>query len=151
LNVVLPVFAVGAAWFANDLGGRFTFLVRRPPRSFLLALAAVPGLLISFRSDQFFREADTRTEARQFIEREVPAGSSVLLQPHGVQLHPSREALIEALRANLGSESRASIKFQLQLQANPFPAPAYRVIYLGEKGEDAEKIYISPKRFEEAG
>jgi hypothetical protein len=153
LNVVLPVFAVGAAFAVTKLPRRSFFEKRKSTSEVvfcgLLAAVALPGLLLSIRSDQFFRQADTRTLARQFIEREVPSGSSVLIQPHGVQLRPSREGLIEALRANLGSESRATIKYQLQLQVDPYPAPAYRTIYLGEKGEDADKIYISPRRFDD--
>jgi len=67
------------------------------------------------------------------------------VQPYSAPLRPSREGLIEALRANLGSESNASIKYQLMLGLDPYPSPAYRLIYLGDGGEDAEKIYISPR------
>jgi hypothetical protein len=113
--------------------------------------ATLPGLAGSIRSDQFYREADTRTLARAFIEREVPEGASILIQPHGVNLQPSRESLIEALDSNLGSVSRATIKYQIQLGLTPYPSPAYRLVYLGEKGEDADKIYLSPRRVGEAG
>jgi hypothetical protein len=139
LNVVLPVLAVAAA-----------SLLTRAPRGVgagLIVAAAMPGFLLSVRSDQFYRQDDTRTLAREFIEREVPSGSTVLVQPHGVLLRQSRDGLIEALRANLGSESRATIKFQLELGLDPQPSPSYRTFYLGEKGEDADKIYISPKSF----
>ena len=42
---------------------------------------------------------------------------------------PGRE--VEALRAHLGSESAASIKFQKQLVAAGGEGPRYRVLYIG--------------------
>jgi hypothetical protein len=106
------------------------------------AACAAPGAIASVRSDLFFRQADTRTLALRYIEQNVPAGSTVLIQPYSVPLTPSKEGLTEALTRNLGSAQAASTKFQLQLSQNPYPAPAYRVIYLGSGGLDAEKIYV---------
>jgi hypothetical protein len=91
--------------------------------------------------------------ARQFVERTAPAGATVLVQPHSVQLRPSREALVEALRAHLGSESLASVKFQKQLAASDEGSPTYRVLYLGKTtdgGFDPDKIYVSPEAFTSA-
>ena len=117
----------------------------------IAVLVALPGLMGSIRAGAFYAQKDTRTLAREFIERTAPAGSGVLIQPHGVQVRPSRDGLIEALRAHLGSESLASIKFQKQLQAAASPAgPAYRVYYIGvvtDGGFDPEKIYVAPSAF----
>ena len=76
------------------------------------------------------------------IERHIPAGATVAVQPYSVPLTPSRDGLVEALARNLGSASAASTKFQLQLSLDPYPAPAYRLIYLGRGGLDADKIYV---------
>jgi hypothetical protein len=57
-------------------------------------------------------------------------------------LTPSRAGLVEALSRNLGSPQAASTKFQLQLSLDPYPDPAYRVIFLGRGGLDADKIYV---------
>jgi hypothetical protein len=57
---------------------------------------------------------------------------------------PSRQGLVEALEHNLGSATLASPKFRLQLSLDPYPSPAYRLIYLGRGGLDAEKIYVDP-------
>jgi hypothetical protein len=145
----LPVFAVGAAYALDRLAAR---LPRRQTAlaGVLFLAASVPGLIGSIRSDWFFRQTDTRTLAREFIEREVPPGSSIMIQPHGVNLRPSPESLIDALNANLGSVDRASAKFQIQLGLSPYPAPAYRLFYLGEGGQDADKIYVSPRAFQPA-
>ena len=112
----------------------------------MVAVAALPGLLASVASDRFIRRDDTRTLAQRFIEANVPAGSTILTQPYSAVLTPSRDGLIEALRRNLGSVEAASTKFQLQLSVNPYPAPAYRLIYLGRGGLDAEKIYVRSGR-----
>jgi hypothetical protein len=144
LNVVLPFMALAAAFTVIRGAAR---LGRAGPigATALVALAATPGFLGSLRTDLLFNQADTRALARDYIEAHVPAGASFLVQPYSAPLRPSREGLIEALRANLGSESNASIKYQLMLGLDPYPSPAYRLIYLGDGGEDAEKIYISPR------
>ena len=50
----------------------------------------------------------------------------------------------EALTEQLGSADRASIKFQRILAFDPYPAPAYRAIYLGSGGLDVDRIYVDP-------
>jgi hypothetical protein len=92
----------------------------------------------------FFRQEDTRTLAREYIERNVPAGSTILVQPYSTPLTQSREALVEALTLHLGSPEASSTKFQLQLSLDPYPAPAYRVIYLGRGGLDVDRLYVDP-------
>ena len=110
----------------------------------LVVFAAMPATLESLNVGSFFRQADTRTLARAFIESHAPAGATVLVQPYSVPLMQSRDGLVEALRKHLGDESKASTKFQLQLGIAPWPAPAYRVIYLGTGGLDVDKIYVDP-------
>lgn len=141
LNPVLPFLALFAGWalargVATAKGRPVVFWV-------LLAAAAAPGLTASVRSDRFFRQADTRTLAQAYIESNIPAGSGILIQPYSVVLNPSRESLAEALAAKLGSAEAASTKFQVQLSIDPYPSPAYRLVYLGSGGLDADKIYVS--------
>jgi hypothetical protein len=142
LNPVLPFVALFAGWALWQAASR----LRLPTWGYWLLVVgcAAPALVDSVRAGLFFRQTDTRTLALGFVEQEIPAGSSILVQPYSVPLTPSREGLIEALTQNLGSASAASIKFQLQLAQQPYPSPAYRVIYLGRGGMDAEKIYIDP-------
>jgi hypothetical protein len=108
----------------------------------------VPAGLTSLHIDRFFQQTDTRTLALQWIERELPSGTSVLVQPYSVPLRPSREALVEALTAHLGSPERASVKFRRELALDPYPEPAYRTIYLGAGGLDTDKIYVDPAAFD---
>ena len=116
----------------------------------VLVFAAGPAVT-SVRTDLFFRQTDTRTLAEQFIEQEIPPGSTVLVQPYSVPLTPSRESLVEALTRNVGSAEAASTKFQLQLGLDPYPSPAYRLIYLGRGGLDADKLYVDPTALSGAG
>jgi hypothetical protein len=146
VNVVLPLVAVAAGFTLVRLGRHVT----RPSRyALLMTLPFVPGLLSSLQWDLFFRKADTRALAGEFIHANIPSGRSFLVQPYGPPLRQSREGLLEALRANLGSEAKASTKFQLMLGLSPYPQPAYRLIYLGEGGLDSDKIYIVPGAFTE--
>jgi hypothetical protein len=131
-------------------------VTRLPRRAAIgvLALVALQGFLGSVRADRFYHQADTRTLARQYLERTAPPGTTILVQPHGVPLRASREALVEALRAHLGSESLATIKFQKQLEAATEVTPTFRVLYLGkvtDGGFDPDKLYISPEAFDQSG
>ena len=142
LNPLLPFVALFAAFALTRLIERVT------TKPFVLwamvVLVAVPPAAASLRTVTFMREADTRTLAREWVETHVPPASTVLLQPYSVTLAPSRESLIEALEANLGDAGAASTKFKIQLALAPYPSPAYRVLYLGKGGLDADKIYVSP-------
>jgi hypothetical protein len=140
LNPILPFVALFAAWALSAAAVR----VRARPWLFWCAVlaCAAPAFVSSLRSDLFFRQADTRTLALQYIEQHIPGGSTVLVQPYSVPMTPSRESLVEALTQNLGRVEAASTKFQLQLAQEPYPAPAYRLIYLGRGGLDAEKLYV---------
>ncbi|HEY8551343.1 MAG TPA: glycosyltransferase family 39 protein [Vicinamibacterales bacterium] len=113
-------------------------------------ILTLPGLWQSYNIGRFFRQTDTRTLAQQAIEGMVPPGSTVLVQPYSVALTQSRESLIEALEAKLGDARRASTKFALRLRLDPYPAPAYRTLYLGDGGLDADKIYVSYRELDGA-
>jgi hypothetical protein len=141
LNPVLPFVAIFAGWALSKLVDR---LMLRPGVFWvLLAVLALPGLLASIRSDAFFRQKDTRTLALAYIETHIPAGSGILIQPYSVPLTMSRPALEEALTRHLGSPDAASTKFRIQLSLDPYPSPAYRLVYLGSGGLDVDKIYVS--------
>jgi hypothetical protein len=142
LNPVLPFLALFASWILGYLVQRL-----RVPGSMawaVIAATAISPLIQSIRSDGFFRADDTRTLAQRFIETRIANGATILVQPYSVSLTPSRAGLVEALERNLGNAQAASTKFQLQLSLEPYPAPAYRLIWLGRGGLDAEKIYVDP-------
>jgi hypothetical protein len=141
LNPVLPFVAVFAG-AAVGLGVRST-----PLAAAVTVVLATSAAVQSHRIGAFFREGDTRSIAQRWIEAHVPPGSTVLIQPYSVPLTQSRDSLIEALTATLGDPGRASTKFAIRLGLNPYPAPAYRTIYLGDGGLDADKIYVSPRAF----
>lgn len=141
LNPVLPFLAVAG-------GCGVALASRSTPIAAALAVAiAVSAGWQSWQIGRFFGQTDTRTLAQQWIEREVPPGATVLVQPYSVALTQSRESLVEALTATLGDPSRASTKFALRLALDPYPRPAYRTIYLGDGGLDADKLYVSPRAF----
>lgn len=142
LNPVLPFVALLAAFALVRLVERLT--ARAAVLWGMVALIALPPAAASLRTVLFIREADTRTLARSWVEANVPAAATVLVQPYSVTLVPSRESLVEAFDANIGGAGAASTKFQIQLGLEPYPSPAYRVLYLGRGGLDADKIYIDP-------
>jgi hypothetical protein len=146
LNVVLPLIALGAG-FALVRFGQGMPSRARWATPVLVILALLPGLFASLEWDLFLRKADTRALAGEFITSHIPSGSSFLIQPYGPPLRQSREGLVEGLRAHLGDEKNASPKFQHMLALDPYPRPAYRLIYLGDTGLDKDKIYVQPAEF----
>jgi hypothetical protein len=143
LNPVLPFLALFASWMVG-----YVVQTLRVPRNWIWApivAIAISPLIQSIRSNAFFRADDTRTLTQRFVESRIPDGATILVQPYSVSLVPSRAGLVEALEHNLGNVEAASTKFQLQLSLDPYPAPAYRLIWLGRGGLDAEKIYVDPK------
>jgi Dolichyl-phosphate-mannose-protein mannosyltransferase len=104
----------------------------------IVGLLAWLPLQASVRTDLFFRQTDTRTLAKAFIETHVPADATVLTQPYSVPLETSAAALREAV-AKSGKEMPT--KTRLQIERDPYPAPAYRLVYLGQ-GMDADKLYL---------
>ena len=141
LNPVLPFAAIFAAVAVAAIAARFGRW--RPAAALVLTLAAAaPGCRDSLRAGWFFRQTDTRTLALRFVEDHITPGAGIAIQPYSVPLAQSRESLLEALRANLGDPGLASTKFALRLRLDPYPAPAYRTIFLGDGGLDADKIYV---------
>ena len=141
LNPALPFLAVFA-------GCGLALLARSTPlTAILVVMLALPAGWHSRQIGVFFTQADTRTLGQAWIEAHVPPGSTILVQPYSVALTQSRESLVEALTATLGDPRRASTKFAIRLGLQPYPAPAYRTIYLGDGGLDADKIYVSPGAF----
>jgi Dolichyl-phosphate-mannose-protein mannosyltransferase len=143
LNPVLPFMSIFAAWTIAMLAAR---VGARSALVFwlLTGLAAAPALRAAVASDLFMRMDDTRSLAERYIESVIPSGATILIQPYSAALTPSRAGLVEALTRNVGSAEAASTKFQLQLSLDPYPDPAYRLIYLGRGGLDADKIYVDP-------
>jgi hypothetical protein len=141
LNPVLPFLAL-AAGCGVALASRST-----PIAAALATALALPAGWQSWQIGRFFGQIDTRTIAQRWIEREVPAGATILVQPYSVALTQSRDSLVEALTATVGGPERASTKFALRLALDPYPSPAYRTLYLGDGGLDADKLYVSPRAF----
>ncbi len=103
----------------------------------LAALAALP-LATSVRTDWFIRQTDTRTLARAFIDTHIRGGSTILTQPYSVPLEATAASLREAVER---SGREMPTKTRLQIERNPYPGPAFRLIYLG-LGMDVDKLYL---------
>jgi hypothetical protein len=129
--VLFAAIAVAELWRKQRLAAQLLFT----------AAFATAGLE-SLRTDAFIRQTDTRTLALDYIRLHVPAGATVLTQPYSVPLEPTAEVLREAV-ARSGREMPT--KTSLQIARTPYPAPAYRLIYLGQ-GLDADKLYLPYER-----
>ncbi len=144
-NPLYPFLAV-----AGGIG--LSALADRLPRP-ALALAAVTALAAAFpatlsaRLDWLLAQPDTRTTARHWVEGRVPASSTVLIDPYSVPLVPDRSHLVDTLRRNGVAPAAAGRQVRMLLSREPYPAPAYRVFYLGQNEVDRERRYLAPDAF----
>jgi hypothetical protein len=104
----------------------------------LLAVAFVGATLQSVNIGGFIQQTDTRTLALEFVTSRIPPGTTILSQPYSVPLETTADALREAV-ARSGREMPT--KTRLQIERNPYPSPAYRVLLVGT-GLDADKLYM---------
>jgi len=145
-NPLYPFLAILAAYGAAALARRAGRRAGALLVLFTLVLAAQP-LFLSLRAVYLLRQPDTRTLARAWLTANVPAGDSVAVEPHSVQLRPTREHLVEALaRAGLGPE-QAGRRSKALLAQSPYPSPSYRLFYIGDGGMDEDKIYLPQDLF----
>lgn len=142
LNPVIPSLALLGAYAVVRIATIAGDKVRLITLLAVAAAAALPAFNKSVGADAFFRQTDTRTLARSFVEAHVPANAGVALQPYSVQLWPSLDGLREALLAHLGTLDAVPQKFAIQLRLEPYPA-GYRLTYIGDGGLDADKIYVT--------
>ena len=86
---------------------------------------------------RFFGQADTRTLAQSGSSEHVPPASSVLVQPYSVPLrHVARRRWSKRYEPPGSPRPGARSSSSRQLALDPYPAPAYRTIYLGDGGLD---------------
>lgn len=138
-NVLYPFLAVTCAYACVE------GLARR--HLALLAVAVIACAWSPTRSavtmDRLMTRADTRTIARDWLAANVPDGAGIAVEPYSVPLTPSRDWLADTLVSTRGSVERAGYRSRTLLGRNPYPMPAYRVLYIGEGGLDEDKRYVS--------
>lgn len=142
LNPILPIVTTCAGVAVSRLTDATPVRFRQAAVVVVILAACLPGFVVSWRTDQLFRQDDTRTLARRYIETHVSAGSTILIQPYSADLRPSRESLMESLRANGVAPAAMPVKVRQELALEPYPEPSYRLLYLGDGGRDSDKIYV---------
>ena len=75
----------------------------------------------------------------------MPDGEAIAVEPYSVPLTPTKGALRENLIATRGSVDRAGYRFRVQLDRSNYPTPSYRLLTIGEGGQDQDKRYVSPE------
>ena len=131
---VVPFMTVFAAIAVMEIWRR-----QRLAAQLLFVAAFAMAGLDSLRTGAFIRQTDTRTLALDYIRSAIPSGATILTQPYSVPLEPTAEVLREAVSR---SGKDMPTKTRLQIAREPYPAPVYRLIYLG-RGMDTDKLYLS--------
>jgi hypothetical protein len=139
-NPLYPFVSIAAAagvWHA-------ALLTKRPriAAAALIVACAGPPLVRIVILDRLMTREDTRTLARRWIETHLPDGAGVAIEPYSVPLSPTRGRLEEALTRNVGAADRAGYRARVQLRREPYPAPSFRITFLGAGSRDEDKIYV---------
>ncbi len=145
-NPLYPFLAIVSAYGITAVARR----TGRHAGSVLVVLTvalSIQPLVLSARAVYLLRQPDTRTLARAWVLEHVPAGASVAVEPHSVQLRPTRTQLVEALAQTGLTPERAGRRSRALLSQTPYPFPAYRLFYVGDGGMDEDKIYLPPALF----
>ena len=133
LNPVLPAMAVAAGVGASALGPRLRTLA---------LLTALWPLFLDLQVDRLFAALDTRTVARDWIVRNVPPGSAVLLQSFSVPLPQSEASLRESLESTgAARELGGRGKFAHLAALARERGDGYRLYFAG-RGDEKDRIYF---------
>jgi hypothetical protein len=130
---IVPFLAIFAAIALAEIWSK-----QRLVAQLLFVAAFTAAGVESLKIDAFIRQADTRTLALDYIRTAIPSGATILTQPYLVPLEPTADVLREAVDR---SGREMPTKTSLQIARAPYPAPAYRLIYLGQ-GMDTDKLYM---------
>jgi 4-amino-4-deoxy-L-arabinose transferase-like glycosyltransferase len=96
LNVVYPLLCVSAALLLHGLLQRTSMSSLMLPGA--AAVLALPGLVSIVRHDLLLLQVDTRSEAKAWIEANIPAGARIVNDKDWVKLFPSVERIREQKR-----------------------------------------------------
>ncbi len=163
LLLILPVAGYAAALSASFNGGVARYLIGAYPmlallagegfsrlggtrpwrRGLVLALALAPGLYLSGRQDAELLRPDTRAQATAWLEANVPAGSTLLLdQPHAgpFALMTKEQCLELAARAERNGSPRARL---FRAMAARHPGGGYRIERIQRSARD---LWSAPRQ-----
>lgn len=136
---VLPILPFGVIWAA-------IFLSRFWSKAFfwlcvITVLTVLPKVLWS---DALFLRKDTRDLAREWVEKNIPSGSVLVIQDPGrvPRLNIPKEEVREKLMA-LKKEPNSLLgvkqkRLEKMLEHEPYPSPNYRLYYLRKIGFEKE-------------
>lgn len=154
---LLPPLAALAGFAADRIVLKFQSIV--PPTRvafvFLFSLFSflffVWPFAIVLRYDYLLTQADTRIAAKEWIEREISAGTRVLAYLPNLRLANTKNGIRE-LEAIDSSSLRAADKALLRFRDGQYPQPAYSVLNLHFIGLDApERKAVDPDFFKQRG
>jgi len=133
-----PMLALLAADGLDAIGGRAAWR-----RGLALALVLAPGLYLSWRYDAGVLTPDTRAEATAWLDQNVPAGSTLLLdQPHaGPFAIMTKEQCAElAERAERNGSPRARL---FRAMTAMHPGGGYRIFRIQRAARD---LWSAPRQ-----
>jgi hypothetical protein len=144
-NVLYPFLTVACGYGLERLAlrGRGRGFVRGGGLALATLACAWSPLSSAIVMDQLMSRRDTRTLAREWIAAHVEADTVLAVEPYSVPLEPTRDWLSETVATTRGSVDRAGYRVRTWLSRSPYPAPAYRVFYIGDGGLDEDKRYVS--------
>ncbi|GEM_PF-2965411 len=130
LAVTVPLLILAGAFLIEDVSAFAAARLKLPIRAVLIPVSLailIPTIALSLRFAYVSIQADTRTQASQWIESAVPAGSTILTNFAALELTPTRASLERQAAAypeSLGTQNQ----WLLSQPDSAFQAPAFDLI-----------------------
>jgi 4-amino-4-deoxy-L-arabinose transferase-like glycosyltransferase len=132
---LIPFFAISVSFFICKIFQSRSFFKKRHLLLCILTFFVVlPTLLKSFYIDYLFASGDTRTQAKVWIEKNIPYNTKIAFD-HGFftpRLYHSNKQLESKLEKANSKLQKKRIKLLLE---NTGKNPKYNLFYLANKGE----------------
>lgn len=135
--LLVPVSILWAASFLDGLASRRTVILLAT----LVTLSLLPKTLYS---DWLFLQKDTRTQAKEWMQKNIPNGVVVVLDDPGQcpKLAASKSQIEDKLRNLKGSDRLSGVKkrrLEKLLTLEPYLTPSYNLFFLKE--DPGESLY----------
>lgn len=146
---IIPLFSILAGFSLNFIFDKLANFNKFFGVIFLVLVFIYP-LVIAFKYDLLLIKKDTQTLAKEWIEKDISAGASIITDFYDIKLTPTKESII--FQKNLKPNSlRSEERVLLQIDDANYPAPAFNILPLHFIGENLSQStlgsYIQEKKY----
>lgn len=123
LILIFPWLALLAGFAAYHL----TKNLKNPVKIMVVVLLLACSFATTLRYDYLLAQGDTRMAAKEWVEKNIPAGAKIISNWSGVNPTPTKKAILDQ-KAMDENSLRITDEALLNLDDGDYPAPAYDIL-----------------------